>query len=120
MIDKEKTIPILDEYKISQLAGEILFDEEIIIFDDDIYIDNRLRITIEKNKFGINIHSVNYQKEWGLGYSVITFTDEEFEKFSSIDDLINEVFILGNYEERGFSVATGIMKNDPIEEEFSY
>lgn len=119
-IEKEKIIPILDEYKILKLTGEIIFDEEITINQDDIYVDNRIRITIEKDKFGVNVYSADYQKQCGLGYWTLSFTEKEFEEFGSIDNFINEVFILGTHNDRGTSIATGIMNDETIEEKFSY
>ena len=117
LINEERTIPVSDFFKILRLDGELIFDEEITIFEDGIYEDNKIRIRIEKNDSGINVFSADYEEQCGLAYCIMRFSNKEFREFDSIEDFIDKVFIKGYYDSRGISIATGRKKEDAIKEQ---
>lgn len=112
IINKEKTIPVNDLLKIIKLDGKILFDEEITIFEDGIYQDNKIRIIIEDSENYVNVFSADFEEQCGLAYWIVNFHKKEFEKFKSIEEFIDDVFIKGFYSNKGISIATGMKKED--------
>lgn len=117
IINEEKTIPVNELLKIIKLDGELLFDEEITIFEDGIYQDNKIRIIIEESKNYINVFSADFEEQCGLAYWIVNFQKKEFEKFKSIEEFINEVFIKGLYSGKGISIATGMKKENILDNE---
>jgi len=114
LINDEKTIPVDDFLKLIKLDGELIFDEEITIFEDGIYEDNKVRIRIEKNDNGISVFSADFEEQCGLAYCIMRFSNKEFNEFKSLEDLINKVFIKGYYDGRGISIATGLKREDML------
>ena len=111
-LEKDKIIPIMVDVDFPKLPIENnLFDEEITIDTDGIYIDNRIRLIIHKEKDCIEIYSANFQEQCGLCYWKFDLSYDEYKGFKSINEVINKVFIEGAYRDRGFSIATGMNKD---------
>lgn len=110
-IEKDKTIPIL-ESEIELPTKNNIFDEEITINVDGIYIDNRIRLVINKKQDYISIYTASFEEQGGLCYWQFDLSNEEYMKFKTINDFINAVFIEGCYNDFGVSVATGKHKED--------
>lgn len=119
IIEKNKTIPILKEYVTMPSNQKNIFDEEITFKTNSIYIDNKLRIIIEKNENSFNILSAAFEEFAGLSYWEFTLSNEDFKQFSTFEDFINKVFIKGIYNDEGTSIATGLFKENLKEKDIT-
>lgn len=119
-IQKNKTIPILKDYISNLPTTNNLFDEEIIFNNnDEIYVDNRIRIVIHQEGDYILIYDASFQEAGGLCYGEISMTNEEFKQFGTVENLIQKIYIEGCYSDRGVSVATGKTKEDFIDKDIT-
>lgn len=112
-VEKEKTIPVMDEeISFSLDKGTVLFDEEIVINTDGIYDNNRLRLIIHKEVDTIDVFISAYEGKAGRCYRNFLITEEEYSKYSDIQEFVKKVLIDGEYDDLGISVATGLDKNN--------
>lgn len=121
-IEKEKTIPVIDEeINFSLSKGTVLFDEEITINTEEIYDNNRLRLIIHKEVDTINVFISAYEGKAGRCYRNFLITKEEYSKYSNIQEFVKKGLIDGEYNDLGISVATGVdINNDYIDYDISY
>lgn len=121
-VEKEKTIPVMDEeISFSLDKGTVLFDEEIVINTDGIYDNNRLRLIIHKEIDTIDVFISAYEGKAGRCYRNFLITEEEYSKYSDIQEFVKKGLIDGEYDDLGISVATGLdINNDYIDCDISY
>lgn len=114
IISKDKTIPMIKEYKENLPCKNKIFDEEIIINTDGIYVDNRIHITIFQEREYLFVYSIAFEETSNcLCYSNFTLSKNEFREFKSIEEFIDKVFIKGEkFMDRGVGVATGLTKEN--------
>ncbi len=105
----DKTIPtnIDKDYVIPK--NNVIFDEEIQIKEQGIYINNRVRVIIQdlNTHYGITAFDYEYSGGWCALYQEIGK-----DKVKDIIDLINKDFIEGKFVDYGTSVATGKFPKD--------
>ena len=101
-----------EEISFSLDKGTVLFDEEIVINTDGIYDNNRLRLIIHKEVDTIDVFISAYEGKAGRCYRNFLITEEEYSKYSDIQEFVKKVLIDGEYDDLGISVATGLDKNN--------
>jgi len=117
-IEKEKIIPILESEILLPIKNNI-FDEEITINVDGIYIDNRIRLVINKKQHYISVYSASFQDAGGLCYWQFDIPNSEYMKFRTINDFVQSVFVDGCYNDIGISIATGKHKSEFIDKDIT-
>lgn len=105
----DKTIPTNLDKAYSIPKDNVIFDEEIQIKEQGIYINNRVRVVVQDLGSHYGVTSFDYEKcsGWCALYQEISKDNAK-----DVIDLINKDFIEGRFVDYGVSVATGKFPED--------
>lgn len=107
----DKQLPIENIQNSPIPTENIIFNEEIKLNENN----TRIRIIIQDLEDIYSIISYQYEKYAGLCTWTLGIYKNEIK---NIDDLINKVFISQEFNDRGISIATGIL-SDAEQNEFT-